>query len=86
MKPTVIAMVTRMNVLAEGRGAEGQYQHSGEGESGKAGSSPSEDQSSVLPCPDLGWGHLRCSALGLHVSGAYYSFEEKFPFPKGNQP
>ena len=34
LKPMVIAMVTRMNVLADGRGAEGQYQHSGEGNLG----------------------------------------------------
>ena len=30
LKPMVIAMVTRMNVLADGRGAEGQYQHTWE--------------------------------------------------------
>ena len=37
LKPMVIAMVTRMNVLADGRGAEGQYQHSGEGNLGRQG-------------------------------------------------
>ena len=59
-----------MNVLVQGGGAEGQLQHSGEGTLGWQGARLSEDQSFVLPCPGLGWGHLSCSGLGPHVDGA----------------
>ena len=53
LKPAVIAMVTRMNVLAEGGGTEGQYQHSGEGNLGRQGAHLQRTR--VLFCLVLIW-------------------------------
>ena len=78
-------MDTRMNVLAQAWGAEGQFQHSGEGTLGRQGAHVQRIR--ALFCLVLVWsGDISGALLGLHVGGAFYSFEEKFPFPKGNQP
>ena len=85
LKPTVIAMDTRMNVLAQAWGAEGQFQHSGEGTLGRQGAHLWRIR--ALFCLGLVWsGDISGALLSLHIGGACYSFEEKSPFPKGNQP